>query len=534
MGGHIQLLIMRSIIPVILLLLCCFQQGFGQQGIYIPVEGKVCATGALPVTFYLNMRNDGTLGSKPGATLYFLGKQWTNGNGSTLPGESGTGGIFRFSGNNPLYGNTGRQLLFGGYNAASASGSTFPSLMIDNPDGLELGDLNDLKIRNTLYFQNGHLYLNGWNVVVGDNAPGQITGYSDRRFVVTGNNVAGGFLYREQIGSQSGSVVFPIGTAAGSYSPVAIRNNGDADVFRARVFDNVYSNAITGAMMRDTFINKTWNIGRNNVSNGATSITFQHTDAEETAGYRNNRQHSILNRYADPYWVEQSSTEVTTGNLSTTPMQQSATMHTQQFEAGMRINEYFSKAATGNVTPGPKIRWTRFEASRLSAVQVGLLWTTWFEVNNEYFEIERRLETENTFTKVGMVPSKALNGNSLRLLDYNALDDNSFQGWSYYRLKAVLRNGDVEYSEIRPVPPLRQVEIFPNPNYGRFKVRISGVRTAMRMQITNVWGQVLRQYDIDGEVNIQVMDLPAATYFLVIRYKDSQVLMHTEKIIVLK
>lgn len=524
---------MRSIIPLLILLCCSFQRTFAQQGIYIPADGKVCATGALPVTFYLNMQNDGTLGSRPGSTLYFLGKKWTNGNGSTLSGEGGTGGIFRFSGNNPLYGNTGRQTLYGGYNAATGSGSSFPNLTIDNPDGIMLGDLHDLKIRHMLHFRSGHLFLNGWNLVVGDHAPGQITGYSDRMFVVTGSDIAGGFLYREQIGSQSGSVVFPIGTAPGSYSPIAIRNSGDADVFRARVFDNVYRNAIAGPAMQDTFINKTWNIGRNNVSNGPTTITFQHTDADETAGYRDNRQHSFLNRYADPYWVQQSATDIAAGSLSTSSMPLSATMHTQQFEAGMQINEYFSKSAK-RATPGPKIKLIRFDASRLSHAQVGLLWTTWYEVNNEYFEIERRLETENTFTKVGMLPTKAVNGNSLRMLDYNTVDNNNFQGWSYYRLKAVLRNGDVEYSEIRPVPPLKQVEIFPNPNYGRFKVRISGVRAFMRMQITNAWGQVLRQYDVDQERNIEVTDMPAGTYFVVIMHKETQVVTHTAKIVVLK
>lgn len=524
---------MRSIIPALVLLCCSFGQAAAQQGIYIPADGKVCATGALPVTFYLNLQNDGALGSKPGSVLYFLGKRWTNGNGSTLTDEGGTGGIFRFSGNNPLYGNTGRQLLFGGYNAATNSGSSFPNLTIDNPDGIALGDLNDLKIRHTLHFRDGHLFLNGWNLVVGDHTPGQITGYSDRMFVVTGNGVAGGSLYREAVSNLSGSVVFPIGTEPGSYSPVAIRNSGATEVFRARVFDHVYSNAISGAAMPDTFINKTWNIGKNSVSNAPVTITFQHTDADETAGYRDNRQNSFLNRYENPYWVAQSSTDIAAGNLSTSSMQLAATMHTQQFEAGMQINEYFSKSAT-RANPGPRIKWVRFEANRLSPSQVGLLWTTYFEVNNDYFEIERRLETENTFTRVGVMPTKAVNGNSLRLLDYNTIDNNDFQGWSYYRLKAVLRNGEAEYSGVQPVPPLKQVEIFPNPNYGRFKVRVSGVRAAMRMQISNAWGQVLRQYDIDREGNIEVTDLPAATYFLVIMYRDTQVVMHTAKIVVLK
>lgn len=531
---------MRSFLPAFILFLCCSQYSFAQQGIYIPADGKVCVSGTLPVTFYLNTRNDGALGSYPGTTLYFFGQQWTNGNGSTLPDESntgraGSGGVFRFSGNNPLYGAIGRQTLFGGYNAASASGASFPNLTVDNPDGLLLGDLNDTKVRNTLHFQTGNLYLNGWNLVVGDNAPGNITGYSDKRFVVTGSDVAGGSLYRENITGQSGNVVFPIGTSAESYSPVAIRNNGNADMFRARVFDNVYRNAISGSAMLDTFIYKTWNIGRNSNGTGNVALTFQHMNVEESREYIDNRKNSFLNRYINPYWSEQLAQDATIkpGDLSTEAMQQAATMHTQQFLAGMNMNEYYSKATRHEVS-GPRIKWLRFEATRLTPIQVGLIWTTWYEMNNDHFEVERRLENENTFRQVGFVASKAINGNSLRMLEYNAFDDNNYYSWSYYRIKAVLRNGDIEYSEIRAVPPLQKVDIFPNPNYGHFKIRISGVKGAMVAKITNTWGQALREYEINGERDIEVTGLPAAMYFITITYKETGAIFHQAKIIVLK
>lgn len=510
---------MRYILSVIFFICCCLQCSLAQQGIYIPAGGKVAISGVLPVTFWQNTRNDGLLGSVPGSNLYFLGRQWTNGAGAVLTDESaggfsGTGGMFRFAAN------TGRQTLYGGYNVAANSGSSFPNLVIDNAAGVELGDLEDASIRNTLHLQNGHFFLNGWNL-----SAGNITGYSDRRFVVTGTDIAGGYLYL-----RGDTLTFPIGTDESNYAPAALRNQG-VETFRARVFDNVYQYAVSGNAMPDTFIYKTWNIGRISGRNSSPlSLFFQHMNATESAVYMANRNNSFVNHFVNNTWEEQITT-TSTGDLSTAAMQQAATKHAVQLNAG--ANEYFAKA-TRRTLEGHKIMFLRFAADRLNPSSVGLLWTTWYEVNNLRFEIERRLENETTFKKVGEMPSKDIGNIELRALDYNTIDPNNFRGWSYYRIKAVLRDGSIVYSEIRPVPPQRDVQVFPNPNHGRFKVRVNGYLSNQGMQLTNTWGQVLYQYDIDQELNVDVTGLPAATYYLVIFHKETGVIIHKSKVVILK
>lgn len=510
---------MRYLLSVIFFICCCLQSSFAQQGIYIPAGGKVAISGVLPVTFWQNTRNDGLLGSVPGSNLYFLGRQWTNGSGAVLTDEStggfsGTGGMFRFAGN------TGRQVLYGGYNVAAGTGSSFPNLVVDNAAGVELGDLEDASIRNTLHLQNGHFFLNGWNL-----SAGNITGYSDRRFVVTGTDIAGGYLYL-----RGDTLTFPIGTDENNYAPASLQNQG-TEIIRARVFDNVYQYAVSGNAMPDTFIYKTWNIGRPGGKGGSPlSLSFQHMNAAESAVYMANRANSFVNHFANNAWEEQMAT-TSTGDISTAAMQQAATKHTVQFNAG--ANEYFAKA-TRRSLEGPKLLILRFAADRLNPTSVGLLWTTWYEVNNLRFEIERRLENETTFIKVGEVASKGIGNNELRALDYNKIDPNEFRGWSYYRLKAILRDGSIVYSEIRPVPPQRDVQVFPNPNHGKFKVKVNGYLSKQAMQLTNTWGQVLYQYDIDKELNVDVTGLPAATYYLVIFHKETGVIIHKSKVVVLK
>ncbi len=168
-----------------------------QQGVYIAPGERLQVNPGEPFSIYGNMVNNGAIGTGNNANIYFFGKTWNNGTGASMPDEStngntGKGGLFRFVGNNPLYGNQGSQQVFGGYNAVNRLGATFPNIDINNPLGLIMSDLTDLKIRNTLNFTTGHLFLNGWNLVIGNGNPGQITGYSEQSFIVTGTAIAEG------------------------------------------------------------------------------------------------------------------------------------------------------------------------------------------------------------------------------------------------------------------------------------------------------------------------------------------------------
>lgn len=525
---------MKRILPVIFIFLGLVRAS-AQQGIFIPADGKVCLTGVLPVSFYQDTRNEGLLGSNSGAVLYFFGKQWTNGSAATLTHGTGSGGVFRFAGNNPVNTSIGRQLLYGGYNTASASGASFPNLTVDNSDGIELGDLNDTKIRTNLHFSNGNIYLNGWNLVVGNNNAGIITGYNEHRFVVTGADVAGGFLIREKLDRDAGKVVFPIGTDAGSYSPAAVEYAGTPDDFRARVFENVYQLATSGAAMLDTFVYKTWNIGRNNGGTSGANLTFQHMNSAELPDYVANRGNSIVNRFSNNSWREMSFTQLTTtdGELSTSARMLNATSHTQAPVATLGNNEFFSKSTTKAI-PGKQVMFIRFYAQRIADALVETFWTTGQERNVAYFVLERKLETESVYKDIVRQNTQALNGNSRANLNYYFLDNNSFDGWSYYRVRVVLRNGNVEYSEIRAVPPNKKVDIFPNPNYGQFKIRVQGYRTPMILHLTNVWGQVVREYRINSETVLDVTNIAAATYFVVLYEENSHRIAFRGKVLVLK
>lgn len=523
---------MKKIYLKIWLLLLLAESLSAQQGVYIPSGATVWLSGNTNVGIFADMTNNGILGSNPNTTFYFLSKRWTNGSGATLPDESadgvsGTGGTFNFSGGTSV----GQQKVFGGYSFITKTGTSFPNLQLSNSAGLLLDDLSDLKIRNALQFTNGRLYLNGWILQIGDKNPGTITGYSDARYVVTGKGIAGGLLYRAGINNAAGKVVFPIGTDDNSYAPAAVLITGAKDMIGARVYDSVFTVAAGGTSYPDSFVNKTWNIRRDDNTGGEVDVILQHLDTDELPAYATYRDSSFITRFVTGVWdnVPFIPNKPLAGTLSTGSMSSPATMHLRHFmELGS--SEYFAKTTLfGSAKPA---MFLSFEAYRIAPAMVQLDWTTSKEIFNAVFEVERRYERDENFTKIGTVPTKAINGNSSSPLSYTYQDPNDYDDWTYYRIKAVGKNGKVTYSEIRAVPPFVQINVFPNPNNGRFTVKVRGIRGDMQIELHDVWSQVMKKYDVKGDKDIDISGMPSGVYFLVIYHKETMKVLYTCKVVV--
>jgi hypothetical protein len=503
---------------------------FAQQATYIAADGKVWSYGN--VAFFGDVSNDGLLGSSPSSILYFMGKQWTNGfaallNDESPSGKDGVGGTFRFAGI------TGQQTVAGGYNVASKSGASFPNLEVSNTNGVLLADLNDLKVRDTLKFSNGSIFLNGWNLMVGQNDPGNIIGYNQQRFVVTGISSSGGFLYRSKLTTSAGPIVFPIGTSANNYAPAGVVYGGPADDFKARVFDSVYQYATSGYSITDSVVYKTWNVGQEIAANSAVTLTLQHMDIDEGLDYASNRNSSYISQFQSSNWERRSGVNdnMGPGTLVYKGSLIGSTMHARTFANGLGMNTYLTKfASIAYYLPADIIH---FNAYRVSEALADLVWTTSRETNNAVFEIERMYDNETSFTKIATVPTKAPGGNSTSRLDYFYEDANSYDGWTYYRIKVVSISGKYLYTDVREVPPLIRVIVYPNPNFGNFKVDIRGIKVPLVMQIFDTWGQLIRTQEIVKNGAVNITDMPKGTYFLTLTYKESKKQAYVTKVIVI-
>jgi hypothetical protein len=195
----------------------------------------------------------------------------------------------------------------------------------------------------------------------------------------------------------------------------------------------------------------------------------------------------------------------------------------------------FGIGQTANALP---VTLTNFDAKRLSKLSVQLSWQTQAESNNKGFEIERRPENETAFTTTGFVNSSAVNGNSDITLSYTFIDNDSYAGVTYYRLKQTDLNGSGYYSLIKAVNGLNgssvSVMLWPNPSKGQFSIKIDGSTGNKEIIITDLQGKNIKQITITGNQQVNVDGLAAGAYLITIPNAMGQNENFRQKIVVIK
>jgi len=127
------------------------------------------------------------------------------------------------------------------------------------------------------------------------------------------------------------------------------------------------------------------------------------------------------------------------------------------------FNLWVQSSAT--VSPLP-IELLNFEVSYNENIsKVDVAWSTATETNNDFFTIERSADGQN-FASISTVRSKAGNGNSQTVLNYEITDNNPLHGTSYYRLKQTDFNGNFTYFKILSLNSDNEAQnifMYPNP-----------------------------------------------------------------------
>ena len=134
--------------------------------------------------------------------------------------------------------------------------------------------------------------------------------------------------------------------------------------------------------------------------------------------------------------------------------------------AGVTLSDGYYTIGTKNKAASPlPIELVSFTATKNNKV-VEVKWETASELNNDYFEVEK---SKNGIDFETLTYVKGA-GNSTARLNYSTLDENPFNGISYYRLKQVDLDQTFSYSQIQSVEFENGKEfgfdIFPNPSEG--------------------------------------------------------------------
>ena len=334
------------------------------QGMYVAPNSNFFVHGG-SVGIFSNVENAGNIGSKPGAVVKFMGLEWINDSLSTMPDETsykkassvptsfnGSGGIFWFSNS------TQSQLLTGGYRIGNQNTASFPNLQIDNPNGIYLAGSSDVAIRKTMNFINGKIWVNGNNLKVGVTDPGLITGYSEKNYVVTGNAVNGGFLYRANINNASGQIIFPVGADDVYYTPAIVAYKGTAQDLRVRPFNMMSANILNRNNNDSVLLQTTWNIGKNSNEVAEMDVYLDNPSALEGSLFTKSANTAYITHYdrSMAVWDTIKKAEIIASSFYNIHLPgHNKVLNGRRFVRSFEQNEFFSKSVSSEYSVPEKL-----------------------------------------------------------------------------------------------------------------------------------------------------------------------------------
>ncbi len=148
---------------------------------------------------------------------------------------------------------------------------------------------------------------------------------------------------------------------------------------------------------------------------------------------------------------------------------------------------------------------------------VNLNWATATETNNNFFTVEKTKDGQ-TYETVATVAGA---GTSTHTLNYSAVDENPYEGTSYYRLKQTDYNGHFTYSEIIPVNFTSEenlFSVFPNPGYGSVTINCPGDKNEMvELTIYDNTGKLIsKSASTIAELEHQQLNLEQGIYSIIV------------------
>jgi len=175
---------------------------------------------------------------------------------------------------------------------------------------------------------------------------------------------------------------------------------------------------------------------------------------------------------------------------------------------------------------------------------VQLNWETATEINNQRFEIERSIDSQN-FTIVGFVNGR---GTTTEKSTYSFIDKGVNEGKYYYRLKQVDYNGTYEYSQVIEiefsVPQVFSLaQNYPNPFNPATTLSFGlPVESNITLSVYNSLGELVKvvaQGTLQAgthNMNFKAVDLPTGIYMYTLNAKGSDGVEFTQtaKMLLLK
>ena len=176
------------------------------------------------------------------------------------------------------------------------------------------------------------------------------------------------------------------------------------------------------------------------------------------------------------------------------------------------------------------VELTRFTAVKKERTSL-LNWTTRLEIDNDRFEIERADDGKN-YEKIGEVAGR---GTTANVSNYEYVDEKPIQGFNYYRLKQLDKNGEFSYSEVRQLRfdgvSAGPIRVMPNPVSDFIQVDNLESNQIKEIMIYDESQRLIRTIQVGTQKSanrFNLSELNSGVYHL--KFVGEQ-LVHTERII---
>lgn len=240
-----------------------------------------------------------------------------------------------------------------------------------------------------------------------------ISNYSPNRMVITGNGIQSHMVKDVY----SGSFTFPVGIAAGDYTPIQISNT-TANGMHVSVQDYGASASDEALWSAGSGMDRTWNIYADNAT-GNSTLLLQHNGSTDQSAFSDG-SHFVTRNGTTPNttgdnasltsWQSNTPGAGATGNLSTTGAVAGSSMRSRAYTdfatSAAAAAAYFSKSSD-IIAPLP-VTLVRFDGHAAQCTVI-LEWETAAEHDLDHFDVEYSGDGHH-FSVVGRVNSGSPDG----------------------------------------------------------------------------------------------------------------------------
>jgi hypothetical protein len=372
------------------------------------------------------------------------------------------------------------------------SGLTF------NGNGAVVSLTKSISITNgsEINFNQGKIQLDEYNLTLLGTS--LISGGNENSYIIT--NGTGKLIQQGLGGTKTGTITFPVGPDANSYTPAKINNIGAVNDFSVRAQRGVFMvPGDPGTALHENALDVTWDI--TNETPGVTpnvTLTLQWNADELVSNATKNgdefpgfvREQSFIAHYNGTIWENMewpaSAPQALGGNV---------------FARTVSGLTHFSPYTVGGPGSALPVQLVEFKAV-LQKSDVKLDWSTASEKNNDHFVVERSHDGK-TFSEIGKVKGKGTVSTKQMYTFTDFAATESRADVLYYRIKQVDTNGKKSYSKIRSVAinpeSIYAVKLFPNPAQDYLTVEVPGLT---QLQVADSRGAMVLQQTVSASTVI--------------------------------